>query len=53
MNPVFNKNPYETVAGYVELGIRIVCMVWFVIELKETFAHLEAAAIRNMNNSTS
>jgi hypothetical protein len=51
IDPVFNKNPYQTVAGYVELGIRFVCMIWFVIELKETFNHLVSAAVRNTNSS--
>lgn len=45
VDPVFNTNSYETVAGYVELGVRFVFMVWFLIELKETANHLESAAL--------
>lgn len=52
IDPIFNTNSYETVAGYVELGIRFLFMVWFLLELKETFKHLEAAALRNELQST-
>jgi hypothetical protein len=47
IDPIFNTNSYETVAGYVELSVRFVCMIWFVIELKETFGDLENAALIN------
>ena len=53
IDPVFNTNSYETVAGYVELSIRFVCMVWFVFELKETFNHLEAASYNRTSSSQS
>lgn len=51
IDPVFNKNPYETAAGFVELSIRLVCMCWFLVELKDTFDHLESAAIKNTTRS--
>ncbi|CAF1065059.1 unnamed protein product [Brachionus calyciflorus] len=47
IDPIFNTNSYETVAGYFELGTRFLFMVWFLLELKETFKHLESAALRN------
>lgn len=47
IDPIFNTNSYETVAGNVELGTRFLFMVWFLLELKETFKHLESAALRN------
>lgn len=53
VDPVFNTNSYETVAGYVELSIRFVCMVWFVFELKETFNHLEAVSFNCCASSSS
>jgi len=52
INPVFNTNSYETVAGYVELSARFVCMIWFLIELKETFGFLESTAIKNDNSKS-
>lgn len=42
IDTVFNTNSYETVAGYVELSVRVVCMVWFLFELKETFKNLQS-----------
>ena len=48
IDTVFNTNSYETHAGYVELGIRFVCMVWFLFELKETFDNLELIAFKNV-----
>jgi hypothetical protein len=59
IDPIFNTNSYETVSGYVELSVRFVCMIWFVLELKETFGDLENAALMNtrkenlQNNSNS
>lgn len=44
VDPVFNTNPYETTAGYVELCVRFVWMVWFLLELKETFNNLDTVA---------
>lgn len=44
---MFNTNHYQSIAGYVEVGIRLVFMLWFIVELKETSKNLEAAAIRN------
>ena len=49
MDAVFNANSYETIAGYVELSIRFVCMAWFLFELKETFDNLDAAAASSAN----
>jgi hypothetical protein len=53
IDPVFNTNSYETVAGYVELSVRFVCIIWFLFELKETFENLEVAALRNTQKSNS
>lgn len=47
IDPVFNTNHYESIGGYVEVCIRLVFMLWFIAELKETSENLEAAAIRN------
>lgn len=52
VDPVFNSNSYQTVSGYVELSVRFACMIWFVLELKETFANLESAAFKNTQKST-
>ncbi len=52
INPIFNMNSYETVAGYVELSNRFVCMIWFLFELKETFGFLESTAIKNDNSKS-
>lgn len=41
-NIIFNTNYYETYAGYVELCIRIIFMIWFLKELKRTFTHINA-----------
>ncbi len=49
IDPVFNTNSYETVAGYVELSVRFVCMVWFVYELKETFGRIDSNSNFNGN----
>lgn len=40
-------NSYETVAGYMELSTRFLFMVWFLLELKETFRHADSAILRN------
>lgn len=47
IDEVFNTNSYETVAGYVELSVRFVCMIWFVYELKETFSYLQMPSIND------
>ncbi|RNA41211.1 transmembrane protein -like [Brachionus plicatilis] len=47
---IFNKNSYETFAGYVELGTRFLFMVWFLLELKETFRNVDSAILRNELN---
>ena len=52
IDPVFNTNSYETSAGYVELGIRVVCMIWFLVELKNTAESLEQVAVKNSQSST-
>ncbi len=44
IDPVFNTNPYETTAGYVELSVRFLWMAWFLFELKDTFNNLESVA---------
>ena len=44
IDPVFNTNNYETTAGYIELSIRFLWMLWFVFELKNTFSNLETVA---------
>lgn len=44
IDPVFNTNPYETTAGYVELSVRFFWMAWFLLELKKTFENLDMVA---------
>lgn len=44
IDPVFNTNPYETTAGYVELSVRFLWMAWFLYELKATFGTLETVS---------
>jgi hypothetical protein len=41
-NIIFHTNYYETYAGYVELCIRILFMVWFLKELKRTFSYINS-----------
>lgn len=41
IDPVFNTNSYETTAGYIELSVRFLWMLWFLLELKSTFDNLE------------
>ena len=45
---ISNTNSYETTAGYVEMSIRAVFMIWFLYELKITSENLESAAFKNI-----
>jgi hypothetical protein len=44
---IFNTNSYETTAGYVEMSVRAVFMIWFLYELKMTSESLETVAFEN------
>lgn len=41
---MFNTNSYETTAGYIELSVRFLWMLWYLLELKSTFDSLETVA---------
>lgn len=49
-NIIFHVNYYETRAGFVELSIRIIFMIWFLKELKRTFSYINS--IRNANKNS-
>ena len=49
-NIIFHVNYYETRAGYVELTIRIIFMIWFLKELKRTFSYINSIRTANGKN---
>jgi hypothetical protein len=49
IDPIFNTNPYETYSGYVEICIRLVCMIWFIVEVQKTFQSLESIILKSQS----
>jgi hypothetical protein len=50
-NIIFHVNYYETRAGYVELTIRIIFMIWFLKELKRTFSYINSIRTENSHKN--